>query len=543
MGTEKSKMYQLIYQNGLSHTRYKGNSGVDEAQLCQAYQEDGNDLPLYLDGEYAFVLYHSERDSYFCARDPLGIKPLYYTKTDKGYLFSATVDQLLHSPGVMKKPNIKSMRTILYEHSVDYHDTMYEGIYRLPPGHFMAITNGQIVIERYWYPEKIEVNYTLSEEEAAQQLRSLFEKAVDKRIENLEETAFEVSGGLDSSSVVSLLAQKEAPAKIDSYSMDFGSLKCDEGAYVDELLGKYTLHHTKVATDKLDYEKAYSLERLYSISPNWPVTLTFAMDFPMLEQIKKDGKRVVVTGQGGDHLFAGTPEVLYALCRRWKLGMLYRELRLYQRPWGAIKGYLIKPLLGQKTVNLIKKLLGRAEKISNPFTERENEIENLTQRLGIVHPVQKYDLDTLTSAFYTTLMDGNSFHSFEEYFEIEYRHPFFDKELVEFALSLPGEMKYRNKTIKWIWRRAMDGILPEKIRKRTDKAEFSEIILQQIAVVDLNELLKNPYIVRLGLIEQSWVDRYKKAYEEKRLKYVIYLWMMINVEYWYRYNFEESSRC
>ena len=106
-------------------------------------------------------------------------------------------------------------------------------------------------------------------------------------------------------------------------------------------------------------------------------------------------------------------------------------------------------------------------------------------------------------------MDGNLFHCAEEHFGIEYRHPYFDLELVEFALSLPPEMKYKQRTIKWILRKAMNGILPDKIRDRKDKAEFSEVITQQIDAINLGVLLDEPYIVQLGLLEQSLIDQYR----------------------------------
>jgi hypothetical protein len=82
----------------------------------------------------------------------------------------------------------------------------------------------------------------------------------------------------------------------------------------------------------------------------------------------------------------------------------------------------------------------------------------------------------------------------------------------------------------------MEGILPEKIRLRKDKAEFSEVISQQIAAIDLDALLKDPHIVRLGLLEQREVEQCLKEYENGNRLYVNRLWAMINVEYWYRHN-------
>ena len=514
----------------------------DNELLCHAYGVMGNSLVSHLNGDFSFVLYDSAQKYYFCARDPLGIKSLYFTKTEEGYNFASNINELLNLPNVQKRPNLKSMRTMLYHRTVDYTDTMYEGIYRLPPGYFMTIKNGEEQIERYWYPEKIKIDYSIKEEEAREKFTELFSKAIDNRLTNLEEMAFEVSGGLDSSSIVSLLSQSISPSNIDSYSMDFKGLKCDEGSYVDSILEKYPLHHQKISTGKLDYHQTYSLDHLYEMSPNWPITLTFAMSLPMFENMRKDGKKIVITGQGGDHLFTGTPYALYDMFKRFKFINIYRELKVYPNRWYAIKSYIILPLLGKRGTHFVKTLLGKnKEKVTDLFFEEGNNIKDLSEVLGINNLALKDDFHCITSAWHSTIMDGNIFHCAEDYFNVELRHPFFDQELVEFALSLPPEMKYKQRTIKWILRKAMNGILPNKIRDRKDKAEFSEMIIQQIDAIDLSSLLDNPYIVKLGLIEQSLIDKYRKEYEDKIIKYIVIFWAIINIEYWYRYNFNEKS--
>ena len=190
--------------------------------MWEGYRLYGKKLPEKLKGTFSFALRDSETGDIFCARDPLGIASFYYTKTQEGYRFASEIETLLELPFVSKKPNLRSMHTMMQCYAVDYHDTMYEGIYRLPPGHIMSIKNGKKQIERYWFPEKIKIDYNITEEEAAQKLKELFGKAVEECVPALEETAFELSGGVDSSSVVSLLAQQNNPGEIDSYSVDFG---------------------------------------------------------------------------------------------------------------------------------------------------------------------------------------------------------------------------------------------------------------------------------------------------------------------------------
>jgi len=536
--------FEYIYRCSGAETTHAGTVAVpceDHTHLREVYDLYGEAMPEKLKGSFAFALYDSINECMFCARDPLGLAPFYYTKTDTGYRFASDISTLLSLPQVSKKPNLRSMSTMMQCFAVDYHDTMYQGIYRLPPGHRMRIENGKKRIERYWFPEKIEINYRISEKEAAQKLKELFGRAVDNSVSTLKETAFELSGGLDSSSVVSLLAQKYDASQIDSYSMSFEGLVCDEGAYVDAILAQYPLCHRKIPVGGLDYRDAYSLESLYALSPNWPISLTFAMLVPMLARMKEEGKKVVVTGQGGDHLFTGTPYVLYDLFVRGKFMAFYKELRSYRRPWNACKAYVLRAILGERSVEKIKKML-RKEQKEKTFWDRCS-IEDLSGQAGIKNPAFRNDLDTVTAACHSTVMDGNIFHCAENYFGIAYRHPFFDKELVEFALSLPPEMKYGNRTIKRILRKAMQGILPEKINRRRDKAEFSEVITGQIDAVDLDVLFEDPYLVKLGLLTHSDIAQCREAYHSKKPGYVSYLWTMINVEYWYRYNqFEEEKR-
>lgn len=515
------------------------NETYSYKEFCLDYEKRGVSTLLSLKGEFSFALFDPNTKSYFCARDPLGVKPLYYTKVNEKYHFSSTIEDLLKLPSVHNIPNLDAMKSMLSQRRVNYEETMYKNIYRLPPGHFMIVEEAQEHIERYWFPEKIKIDYSISEEEAVQKFKKLFAEAIESRITNLKETAFEVSGGLDSSSVVSFLSQKDYTSILDSYSMDFQALPCDESRYVNRILDKYPLNHQKIQVDKLDYSEEYSLKNLYVMSPNWPITLTFAMSLPMLYKMKQDGKKVVITGQGGDHIFTGSLFVLYDLFRRFKWISLYHELKHHTKPWLKIKSYIIKPLLGERLTKYILVTMGKTK--SNLLLNDVEYIEDLSYKIGITNPIIRNELDMVTSAGYSTMMDSCLFHCAEGYYDIEFRHPFFDKELVEFALSLPPEMKYKNKTIKWILRKAMDGILPDKIRERKDKAEFSEVIIQQIDAIDLDTLLKDPYIVKLGLIEQSLIDKYRKEYEEKTSRYIVFLWTIINMEYWYRYNFEKET--
>lgn len=514
----------------------QGETVDDAALLLLAFAKWGNDLISHLDGDFSFAISLGDQ-AFFCARDPLGVKALYYTRIDDTFHFSADIGFLLSLPGCPKEVNRQSLHSMLFSRKLAYSDTMYQGIHRLPPGHTLQIKGNSTAVDRYWYPERIAIDYTISEAEAARRVKTLLERALKKRIQDLSTTAFEVSGGLDSSSLVALTAQKAGPQKVHSYSMSFGDMSCDEGEYMESLLHSFSLKHKNIPTQDLDYHNRYSLENLYALSPHWPITMTFAMALPMLEAMKRDGKKVVISGQGGDHLFVGSPYVLHSFFKRRQYRQFFKELSSFKSgPWKAAKSYLIRPLLCPTAVTFLKKILRK--KSTSPFLQECSAITDISEEMGITDPCQKESIDSINSAFFVSIMDGGFCHCAEQGFGVEYRHPYFDQELVEYVLSLPPEYMYSRGIIKRVLRRAMESVLPEKIRSRDDKAEFSPVLAQQLATIPLKPLLKESHLARLGIISQDIIDQQLEAFNTGQHPHIALLWLIINVEFWYRTHFE-----
>jgi len=509
-----------------------------EELFILAYKKWGASLFSHLDGDYAFALYDAKTNSYFAARDPLGIKALYYTKTSTGYHFASTVSELLTIPSVIKKPNLKSMKSMLGRFEVTYEETMFEGIYRIPPGYFIRITDNKLEQIRYWYPEKIKRDYTITPKEASETLSKLLSEAIDKRVDNLDTTAFEVSGGLDSSSIVSLLSQKVDSTKIESFSIQLEGLACDEGYYVNSIIEKYSISHQKISCEKLDYTDEYSLSNLYHVSSDWPIRFAPAMKLKISSIMKQANKSIIITGQGGDQLFGRNPYTFYDLFIRGKFLTLYQELRYFSKPFSLIKKRIIKPLIGVKNIEYIKRiLLNKKYKI----TFENEEIVEFSDKIGVYECIFKNDIDAISSIKHTTILDANFLHPVESHFNVEFRHPFYDLALVEFALSLPPSFNSSEGQSKWILRKAMKGVLPEIINNRKDKAAFSNILEQHIEAVDMDALLKDAYLLKLGIVSQEYIDAVRGKYANEKFKKPVHPWMLINMEYWYRFNFEKES--
>jgi asparagine synthase (glutamine-hydrolysing) len=511
----------------------------NQLKIISLFKKFKENCVHHIDTEFPFVIYNENKKNYFAACDPIGIKPLYYCMIDSQFYFSKELKTLFQKTKLNKEVNVETLKNIINNSVVAYDQTMYKGIKRLPPGHYMYVTStGQYLIERYWKPEEIKINYKITEDEAESIFRTLFNKAIFNRIDNLETTGFELSGGLDSSSIVSWIKYKKPEKKITTFSMNFTSLKdCDESDYIDAMDEQYSLNMQRLDTDKMDYNLKYSLENNYKLNPYWPIFITYTMGFSVLERAKELNVKTILTGQGGDHILAGNLYILHEYFRTFQWLQLYREMKYFPKKINILKQYLLAPLLGEKNIQKLKFIYRKVQGKKQIKKLDKIDFEEFSSFYVGNSMSFKYDIIQVLHSSLSVLMNSSYYSVAEEHFGIEFKHPFFDRRLIEFMLSLPPKFKYSEGISKRLLRTAMKGILPEKIRQRTDKAEFSEVLRQQIDAIDLDELFHNANLARLGLVDQKKLDTYKEDYKSGKMKKVVYFWQLINLEYWYRFNF------
>ena len=513
-------------------------SEKEQEKIEELYRKYEEECVSFIPSELSFFLYDPEKRFYFAVRDIIGLSPLYYTITKKKFFFSDNIGALFQESGITKVPNLQTMRNIIYQRTIPYDATMYKNVKRLPPGHYMkASEDGKYVIVRYWKPDTIKINYKIDELEARERFLALFDRAIFDRIDDLETTGFELSGGLDSSSIVAWVKHKRPNEKITAISMNFKSMKhCNESEYIEAFQKHCHIDIQNINTDRIDYRNKYSLENNYKLNPYWPIFITYTMGFPLIEKAKELGIKTVLTGQGGDQVLSGNAFALHEYFRHFRWIKLYNEIKNLPYPRRMIKNYILFPLIGEKRLQLIKSLLGKTHNQSTRSSNTINELADLYHGKSITF---KFDLMEILHTTLSVLMESSYYRVAETNFGIRFKHPYFDRELIEFMLSLPPSFKYSKGEFKVLLRNAMKGILPDEIRLRKNKAEFSEVLRQQINALDLDSLLENAYLARLGLIEQEKLNNYKQAYLSSKMDRIVYFWQLINLEYWYRYNFIE----
>ena len=507
----------------------------DSEFILAAYKKWKEECPTYLIGDFAFAIWDSKNERLFCARDHLGMKSFYYHENNAQLTYASDIGVVLASENVISNPNIEAMKMFAYNGSVSSDQTMYQNIKRLPAAHYMIVENGQISHKRYWKIENITPS-TMSIEEASKKFNELFSQAIKVRLRTTQHTGFgcEVSGGLDSSSV--FLVAKNLKKDITPFSLLYGDYHCDESSYIDLVSEKSNIVPVTVRADKLDYKHQYNMEFNYRVNRYWPIYVTFTQEFPLAEKINDSNIKVVLTGQGGDHIMAGNTVCLtdYFLSFQWV--KLYREVTYYQFDYKHTKEYFLVHLLSKRQKKILKNIyfLFNKKPVSSNKAIKNNEVNKRHYRSYAV----EYDSKIMTDTGFSMFSDNNAYKVIEKEYGIEYRHPFFDIKLVEFMLSLPPEFKMKQGVIKILLREAMHGVLPEEIRKRNTKAEFSEAIEDQINAIDLNKFWSNADIVKLDIITQLELDNMLYQYKKDEAS-DLNLWRLINLEQWYRINFTE----
>lgn len=400
----------------------------------------------------------------------------------------------------------------------------------------------KIQIRRYWKPEEIEIDEKINEQEVKEKFLSILSQSIACRIDNFSTTSFDLSGGLDSSSIVSLSKHLYPTNDINTISMEFDTLSdCDEKEYIATMFRQYELKNTFVKVDELDYKDEYSLEYNYQMAPHWPILVTFTTGFPVAKKLKSLGMKRIITGQGGDQLMGTNPYCMYDYYKSFHLIQLFKELKAAKRPFRALKNYVLIPMLNKRTKDFIKVFLQILKNSKQKKNIQKKTFNELSEECSKEPLAFRHDVDALNSTMQSLFFDISNYHVVNKHYGIKFFHPFYDRKLMEFMLSLPSKFKYREGVTKVLLRKVLKDILPEKIRQRKDKTEFSAVIRQQIDAIDLDELLKDTHLAKLGLIEQSQVDKLKDDYRSGKMKTIVYFWKIINMEYWYRYNFVDQK--
>ncbi|KFC66805.1 Asparagine synthetase [Bosea sp. LC85] len=477
--------------------RAKGEVFISESDsevLLRAYMLWGEDALPRLRGMFAFLIWDERDKKLFAARDRYGIKPLYLFATPRGTAFASEIKQLLGLPGLSGRMNIARAHDFLASGIADHTaETMFEGVMQVRGGECAtidaSISDSVAVKLRRWYPASAG-ELSISEGEAAERFRELLTESVRLHLRSDVPVGSCLSGGLDSSAIVSLMSgmmgSDSGGSRVNTVSACYAEKSVDEKPFMDAVVAHaHTEPHFIFPKADDVFQRASDIT--WHQDEPFGSTSIFAQ-WCVFEEARRVGVKVMLDGQGADEQLSGYHSgfsyYMADLTRRRQFGQLLTTIIERNRYHGTpiyeqIRNHLV-PLLPPGLAGLLRQQhraltqhdwLGTdtLRQKGNPRTA----LELATDELGLPAVTDLRSLCmTLTYGSNLAMLlhweDRNSMaHS------IEARVPFLDHPLVEFSLALGNDHKIVGGDTKRVLRRGMNGILPEVVKERRDKLGFA----------------------------------------------------------------------
>ncbi|MEA2235591.1 MAG: hypothetical protein QOC81_315 [Thermoanaerobaculia bacterium] len=443
----------------------------DTEVIIAAYHEWGRDCLQRFRGMFAFALWDTHNRTLFAARDIFGEKPLYYARMSDGALVIASeIRAILASKLVGHSLDLVSVDAFLAFGYVPPDRTVYRDVATLPPAHCLDWREGNVTVEPYWRPRLGERQIGM--DEAAEELRHLAGRAVKRQmIADVPVGAF-LSGGLDSSTIVALM-QEHSAIPVKTFSVGFGSL-INELPYARAVAERYRTEHYELYLETLDV--AGLIERMSDVYDE-PFADTSHIPTFLVSEFASRHVKVVLSGDGGDELFGGYP---------WH-SMLVRAGQVTHSYALWIVARIASKLLRDRNIALARKsiALGYAARWPDPWlgdiqshvTTSPRQRQKLWGRsVPSWTPGDLYrpgdDVKGIDRGLFFDLMHylpGDILVKVDRAamaHGLETRAPFLDRDLAEFALSLPAALKVDENRGKLVLREACERYWPEELHGR-----------------------------------------------------------------------------
>jgi asparagine synthase (glutamine-hydrolysing) len=460
--------------------------------ILAAYERWGERCPEKLCGDFAFAIWNARTETLFCARDQIGVRPLYYHSSERLFAFASELKGLLQLPDVPREINELRVAEYLTPLLDDRETTFYREIFRLPAAHAMIVRRDRIMTWCYWSLDPRSEFRLRSDEEYADAFRELFTEAVRCRLRSSSPAGAFLSGGLDSSSIASVagdILTRQGEGKLDTFSALFPDVpQCDESRYINAVLSGGRMNPHFLQADRLsplhDIESMIARQDEPFFSPN------LFIHHELFGMAERQGIGVMLDGFDGDTVVSHGIMFLTELARAGRWREFWNEAEGFSRNFGLSPARVlwrrgIRPLLPEP-LHQAARLLRRNDRssgergmIAPDFFRRINfgeHIEAMNGERGRGAQTSREDHARRLGSGLIPLTLEVLDHAASGY-SIEPRYPFFDRRLVEFSLSLPSEQKIRNGWTRSILRRALEGILPDEIVRRggktTPAASFS----------------------------------------------------------------------
>jgi len=507
----------------------------DTEVIVHSYEEWGSECVHYFNGMFAFAVWDGQSRRLFLARDRLGIKPLYYMSDDNTFLFGSEIKALVSQAEQCVQHNPPAIAQYWHQGYIADGHTFFRRVQALLPGHYLLLERGQQpAIQRYWsLPNNIQ---PIGVEDAVIQLGKLLHDAVRLQLRSDVEVGAHLSGGTDSSLVVSL-ASRQLNRQLKTFTGCWvpGTVE-DERSYA-RLVSEHcnTDHHEIVIADM---DPVQTLRKMMWYLDE-PVAGPGVIPQYWVSELCSRYVKVVLGGQGGDELFGG----YRAFVPAFLLAKLQQAVR--SPGWHTTKAatsamiavlQLVKPTEVSRALR--RRLHGRRVAWLTPAYD------------ALFHSLSAHS-DSQPPDAGLSLLDREMRKTLQGYLpallqiedrtsmavSLESRVPLLDHRLVEFAVSLPYELKFDGRQTKLLVRRLASDMLPPAILQRRDKVGFTAPhgfwygdAMRRL----VDDVLDPNAIKHRGVLRPEAASVLRHAYDSQDDSYLIYIWRAINIELWFQ---------
>lgn len=531
-------------------------SRTDTEVLLHLYEEEGIKMLSRLNGIFSFVIYDSEKNELFCARDQLGVKPFYYTQGSNFFVFASELKAILSVPQVSKKINPAAIHNHLSFLWSPSPVTMLKSIQKLEPGFALIIKDGKI--KRHWRYYDIpyhESDIIFSETECKRLVQESLIKAVDRQLMADVPVGAFLSGGLDSSAVVAMMKKLKPKERIKCYTISFAGGKKYEGIVNDLPYARKVARHLDVELEEVVIEPdiANNIEKVVYSLDEPQADLAPINIMLICQKAREQGIKVLLSGAGGDDIFSGyRRHVALYLERYWSwLPRPFRHLMesgvsLLPASWPTARR--MRKLLGNASLEREKRL------ISYFFWLNQNRIKELytyDMRRNLADydcfaPMYKHlaaipdEKEPLNRMLYleckTFLPDHNLNYTDKVSMAsgIEVRVPLLDIDLVQLCTKIAPNLKQNGMVGKYIFKKAMESFLPHELIYRPKAAIPGPLRIWLLN--DLREMvhdfLSAQRIKQRGWFDYKAVQKLIKDNESGKIDASYTIWAMVSIEIW-----------
>jgi asparagine synthase (glutamine-hydrolysing) len=495
--------YQLRRQ--LEARGHQFKTRTDTEAIVHLYEEYGKDCVRHLRGMFAFAIWDERKKKLFCARDRFGIKPFFYYLDDKKLVFGSEIKSLLIDPDINRKLSLPALDDYLTYGYTSGEQTIFEHIRKLKPAHTMEWQpGGGVVFSRYW-DIRYQPDEAKSEEEWCEMIEEKLSEAVKIRLMSDVPLGAFLSGGIDSSAVVAMMA-RHSDRPVKTFSIGFKEAAFNELEYAREIARLYATEHHEQIVEPESIELLPKLVKAY----DEPFADSSAIPTYYVSKFARQYVTVALSGDGGDELFAGYKT--YAKMQKIH-DLNFTPDVFNQYFWGGIHHVLPTGMKGKG----LTYYLSRPRKTVAAYTS----IWQLTERPKLYHPGiwdridcftaektrEKFISDSPTEDVLFN-MQQTDMHNFlvddiltkvdraSMLNSLEVRVPILDHELAELTFSIPSHLKLNGDRKKYIFKKAMASYLPPSIRDH--KKQGFEAPLQLWFKSELKEYINDRLILTKG---------------------------------------------